>query len=339
VFDTELVKGFVIPRGVAGTIKRLEKAKVAVFVMGLDTPKPETKGTVLLNTANELENYSKSEEEYLEKAIKEIADSGANVVVSGGNIDDMALHFLEKYKMMVIKVQSKFQLRRLCKATNATPLVRLGKPTPEELGLCDTISQEEIGSTIVTVFKQLTEDSQVSTLIVRGSTKNLLDDIERTIDDGINNFKQMTKDDRLVPGAGASEIELAKAIHSFAESCPGLDQYAIRKYAEALEVIPRTLADNSGTSSSLELISNIYAQHQNGLVTVGVDIETGDVIDTLKAGIFDSLRNKHWALRLSTDAVITILSIDQLIMSKTSGGPNPQGSKKNLKEAQRESQN
>ena len=334
VLDSELVKGFVVSKGIVGTIKRVEKAKIAIFVMGLDTPKPETKGTVLLNTASELENYSKTEEEYLEKAVKEIAESGANVVVSGGNIADMALHYLEKYKIMVIKIQSKFQLRRLCKATGATPLVRLGKPTPEECGSCDLISQEEIGSTIVTIFKQFSEDSEVSTIIIRGSTRNLLDDIERAIDDGVNNFKQMTKDDRFVPGAGATEIELAKAIYSFGESCPGLDQYAVRKFAEALEVIPRTLADNSGTNSSLELLSNLFASHQNGQTNAGVDIETGEVIDSLKSGILDGLRCKHWAIRLATDAAVTILKIDQLIMAKTSGGPNPQAAKKNLKQMQ-----
>jgi len=193
----------------------------------------------------------------------------------------------------------------------------------EEIGHCDKVGQEEIGSTVVTVFRQMAEDSQVSTLIVRGSTKNLLDDIERAVDDGVNTFKQITKDNRFLPGAGAAEIELAKAIYTHGESCPGLDQYAVRKYAEAFEVIPRTLADNSGTNSSLQLISSLFAAHQKGNLNSGVNIETGEVYDVVTAGVFDSLRTKYWAIKLATDAAVTILRIDQLIMSKTSGGPKP----------------
>ena len=110
-----------------------------------------------------------------------MAESGVNVVISGGAVSEMALHFLERYKMLVVKVLSKFDLRRVCKAVGATPLVRLGAPTPEEAGHCDVVTVEELGSTKVLIFRQEKEDSEISTVVVRASTNNILDDIERAV--------------------------------------------------------------------------------------------------------------------------------------------------------------
>jgi len=188
VTDTRLVKGFVLPRDTEGTIKTMRNAKIAVFVSGIDMAKPETKGTVLIKTADQLRNFTKEEERQMETIVKGIADSGANVVVSGNAVSDIAMHFIERYKMMCVKVTSKFQLRRVCQAVGATALVRLGAPTAEELGHCDIVTTDEIGSTKVTVFRQEEkEDSQISTLVVRASTNNVLDDIERAVDDGGGN--------------------------------------------------------------------------------------------------------------------------------------------------------
>jgi len=134
-------------------------------------------------------NYSKSEEEFAEKIIKGVAESGAKVVVVGGTISDICLHYCEKYSLMVIKVLSKFELKRLCKSVGATALTRLGSPTAEELGNADEVFVQEIGSQKVTVFKRETEDCKLATIVLRGSTHNLLDDIERAIDDGCNTFR------------------------------------------------------------------------------------------------------------------------------------------------------
>lgn len=185
------------------------------------------------------------------------------MVVAGGNISEIGLHFLERYKLMGVKVASKFDLRRLCRAIGATPLVRLGAPTAEEMGYADSVSIEEAGDHKVTVFVNDSETARLSTIILRASTQNLLDDFERCVDDTVNAFKVLIKDNRLLPGAGATEIELARLLQTFGDSTPGLDQYAIKKYAEAFEVVPRTLAENAGLNS-IESISSLYAAHQSG---------------------------------------------------------------------------
>lgn len=148
-----------------------------MYAGGLDIPKTETKGTVLLKTAADLESYNKGEEQRLEEFIRGISESGAKVVVSGGAISELAQHFCERLKMMVVKIPSKFELQRLCKATRSTAIVRVGPPLPEELGFCDIVTVEEIGGTKVTVFRQDAEATAISTIIVRGSTHQVRESI------------------------------------------------------------------------------------------------------------------------------------------------------------------
>jgi len=293
-----------------------------VFAGGIDVPKTETKDTVLLKNAEDLLNYSKSEEKAIEEIIRKISESGAKVVISGSAIGEMAMHFIERYKLMACKVPSKFELRRICKAVGATPLIKLGAPTPEELGHADVVTVEEIGSTKVTIFRQESDESGISTIVVRSSTSNLADDIERAIDDGVNVFKGMIKDPRFVPGAGATEIELARLLQAFGDSVPGLSQYAIKKYGEAFEVVPRTLAENAGLKAT-DVLSNLYAVHAKDQVNDGIDVEEGDVKNVVDLGILDLLTTKHWAIKLATDAALTILRVDQIIMAKRAGGPKP----------------
>ncbi|KAH3743087.1 Tcomplex protein 1, theta subunit [Pelomyxa schiedti] len=325
VSDSMIVRGFVITREVEGTIKHVNAAKIAVFSGGFDIPKPETKGTVLIENAEQLLNYSRSEEEILEQAVKDLVAAGVNVVVSGSSVGELSLHYLERYRIMLVKVLSRFDLRRLCLAVHATPLISLGVPTPDKLGTCDVVTQEEIGSTMCTIFRQEADTSKLATLIVRASTQNVLDDIERAVDDGVSVFKQMTKDGRFVAGAGACETELAIRISSWGETQPGLDQYAIKKFAEAFEVVPRTLSENSGLNQT-ETVSKLYAAHQSGKPHAGVDIEgnNGGILpNSVEEGVLDHLGSKRQAIELATNAAVTILRVDQIIMQKQAGGPKP----------------
>jgi T-complex protein 1 subunit theta len=321
VVDTTLVKGFVLARDSEGTIKHVTNAKVAIFVNGIDIPKPDNKATVLIKSAEQLKKFSKEEEQEMEGYIKGIAESGAKVLVSGANVSDIAMHFIERYKMMVVKSPSKFNLRRICKATGATPLVRLGAPMAEELGFADVVTVEEIGSTKCTIFRQEAEDSRISTLVVRAATHNILDDIERAIDDAVNAYKVLVRDGRLVAGGGATEIELSRKLQAAAEATPGLDQYAMRKYGEAFEVIPRTLAENAGLVPT-EVISTLYAAHARGETASAVDIDGGgQPRSAVELGVFDSLLTKYWAIKYASEAAITVLRVDQIIMAKPAGGP------------------
>uniref|UniRef100_A0A8C9RC88 T-complex protein 1 subunit theta n=1 Tax=Scleropages formosus TaxID=113540 RepID=A0A8C9RC88_SCLFO len=301
--SSSVLRGMVFKKEAEGDITAVKDAKIAVFSCPFDCMVTETKGTVLIKNAEELLSFSKGEEDIMETQVKAIAEAGASVVVTGGKVADMALHYANKYQLMVV--------RKLLMA-----------PTPEEMGRCDSVYLTEVGDTQVVVFKQDKEDITISTLVIRGSTDNMMDDIERAVDDGVNTFKVLVRDNRLLPGAGATEIELAKQITSYGESCPGLEQYSIKKFAEAFEALPRALAENSGVKGN-ELISKLYATHHEGNKNIGFDIEGegAAVKDMLEAGILDPYLVKHWGIKLATNATVTVLRVDQIIMAKPAGGP------------------
>ncbi|XP_057768706.1 T-complex protein 1 subunit theta isoform X1 [Salvia miltiorrhiza] len=317
-----VVRGMVLKSDAAGTIKKMENAKVAVFVGGVDTTSTETKGTVLIHSAEQLENYAKTEEAKVEELIKAVADSGAKVIVSGAAVGEMALHFCERYKLMVLKISSKFELRRFCRTTGAVALLKLSQPNPDDLGYVDSVSVEEIGGARVTIVKNEQGGNSVSTVVLRGSTDSILDDLERAIDDGVNSYKAMCRDSRTVPGAAATEIELAKRLKEFSLKETGLDQYAIAKFAESFEMIPKTLAENAGLNA-IEIISSLYAEHASGNTKVGIDLEEGACKDVSTLNIWDLYITKFFALKYAADAACTVLRVDQIIMAKPAGGPRP----------------
>ncbi|BCR83294.1 chaperonin-containing T-complex subunit CCT8 [Aspergillus chevalieri] len=339
---SRVIKGMVFGREPDGIVKKATKAKVGVFSCPIDVSQTETKGTVLLKNAEEMMNYSKGEEERLESAIKELHDSGLRVVVAGANVGDLAMHYLNRFNILVVKVLSKFELRRLCRVVGATPLARLGAPMPDEMGAVDVVETAEIGGDRVTVFRQedVNSPTRTATIVLRGATQNHLEDVERAIDDGVNVVKAITKDPRLVPGAGATEIQLVERISAFADKTPGLPQHAIRKFAEAFEVIPRTLAESGGLDAT-EVLSRLYTAHQSKgsseepYWTTGVDLEHGSsegTLDAVDEGILDLLASKSWAIRLASEAARTVLSVDQIIVARQAGGPKPPGPNPNWDE-------
>lgn len=318
--NSSVVRGMVLKNDAVGSIKRVEKGKVAVFAQGIDTSATETKGTVLIHSAEQLENYAKSEEAKVEELIKAVADSGANVIVSGGAVGDMALHFCERYKLMVLKISSKFELRRFCRTTGAVALLKLSQPNTDDLGHVDSISVEEIAGVTVTIVRNEGGGNSIATVVLRGSTDSILDDLERAVDDGVNTYKAMCRDSRIVPGAAATEIELARRLKEVSFKETGLDQYAIAKFAECFEMIPRTLAENAGLDA-MEIIASLYSEHSSGNTKVGIDLEAGACKDVSTLGIWDLHITKFFALKYAADAACTVLRVDQIIMAKPAGGP------------------
>ena len=319
--DSVVIHGMVVLRGSETTIHDIKNAKIAVFNTSIEMQQGETKGTVLLKNAEDLLNYTKGEESQFEKFIQGLAEAGVNVVIGSGSISELALHFFEKYKIFVLKLMSKWELKRIAKSVGAVAVVKLSTPTPEELGFAHEVSVKEISSTKVTVFRRDQDENKLATIVLRGSTNSLLDDAERAIDDGVNTVKSIIKDKRLLAGGGATEIHLASLIQAYAKTQPGLDQYALEKFGQAFEVIPRTLAENAGLKAE-EIIAKLYAETINSK-TAGIDVSDGAVKDVKEAFILDSMETKTWAIKLAVDAVLTILRVDQIIMAKPAGGPNP----------------
>jgi len=326
VHSSTVMNGMVFRRGSETEHKQVENARVVVFACPFDLTQTETKGTVLMQNADDLLKFSATEESEVEAQVKALADRGVNVVVAAGKFGDLYVHFLNKYNIMGVRLTSKFDLRRLCRTIGAQAQARICAPTVDLLGHCDKVRVEEIGDTEVVVFDKQTESSNVSTIVIRGSAQSLMDDIERAIDDAVNTYKALTKDNQLLPGAGAVEIELGRQIEAIGEKCPGLDQYAIKKFALALEALPKQLAENAGLKAT-EILSRLYATHQEGNQNDGIDVGTGAIMDAVQNSIFDLYAGKSLALKLATNAAVTVLKVDQIIMSKPAGGPAPRGPK------------
>ncbi|KAL0428668.1 UNVERIFIED_CONTAM: T-complex protein 1 subunit theta [Sesamum latifolium] len=204
---------------------------------------------------------------------------------------------------------------------NAEELIRMGlHPSEIIIGYTKSINK-------VTIVKNEQGGNSVSTVVLRGSTDSILDDLERAVDDGVNAYKAMCRDSRIVPGAAATEIELARRLKEFSFKETGLDQYAIAKFAESFEMIPKTLAENAGLNA-IEIISSLYAEHASGNTKVGIDLEEGVCKDISTMNIWDLhitkfVALKFFALKYAADAACTVLRVDQIIMAKPAGVQSP----------------
>jgi T-complex protein 1 subunit theta len=338
VASSTLLEGYVAVRGLETVCTSAADANICIFACGLEASSTEAKGTVLMKTAEDLKNYNRTEEQNMSDIIESIANSGVKVVVTGGNVSDMALHFCDRNNLMLLKVSSKWELRRLSTAVNATALVRLGAPTPDEMGFCESVRQEEIGGRIVTVFTS-GKESKLATIVLRASTSSVLADLERAVDDGVQAVAAACNDGRLVYGGGAVEMALSVALQQEAEQVPGLEQYALAAFGKALEVVPRTLAENAGWNAT-RVLADLQAAHAakpctagagSEICATGVNIERDGMdddgqqgagtADMQTVGVVDLLATKLSAIKLAVDAATTILKVDQIIMSKQSGGP------------------
>jgi len=328
IHQSYTISGMVFKKYVEGSSSSVTNAKVAVFNCPIDVAATETKATVLIKNANDLVNFSQGEEELLEQQIKSIADAGCNVIVSGAKFGPLGLHYVDKYKMTAVRLQSKFELRRICRAVGATALLKLRAPTQEEMGRCDEVKVDEIGDTPVVVFKMNEKKSQIVTVVVRGSTENIMDDVERAIDDGVNVFKMLTRDSRLVAGAGAVELDLDRQISQLARTLPGLEQYAVAKYAEALRAIAGSIAENAGIRLA-DAEAVLAAAHGEGNKYAGIDIEhdTPTVLNAKELQMVDLYAAKEWGVKFATNAACTVLSVDSIICAKPAQGPKPPQSK------------
>jgi len=183
-------------------------------------------------------------------------------------------------------------------------------------------SIEELASQKLTVFK--VADSKISTIVLRGATGNQLDEWERAINDGVHVIRCAAKDGRFCPGGAATETTLARELQTFGASVPGLDQYAVLKFAEALECVPKILSDNCGKKGRVETITGLYQEQEKKKRTVGINVDLEDeqfLQDSLEKGVLDHLDTKKWAIKHALEAVLTVLRVDHIIMAKQAGGP------------------
>ncbi len=320
IMKSEVNKGMLVVRKTEGAVTSCEKCNVAVYNCEFTTKGAETNDQIVFKTADELLNYTKSEEDHMEKIIKSIVDSGVKCIITGGAISNMAIHYLDKYGIMAFRTLSKFELRRIARSIGATLLVRLGAPTKEEMGYADEIKLTEISSQKCILIRKDNENNKLSTIVLRGTTNDMLDNLERVVNCGVNAYRAVCKSPEFVAGAGAIDMYLSEKIKAYAKEITSLDQYAVEAFGESFEVIPRTIMENSGLNVNEKLTALRSKNSKNP--TFGINVKTGDIEDAFTMGVYDHLETKRWAIKHAYNSIRTIIKIDQIIVAKPAGGPN-----------------
>jgi len=328
-YDSEVLHGLVLARSVTSMVKTIintetEPLKIIVTNCDLAHKTTDTTGNVLITDTTKMSSFGKEEDEKMNQWVKDIKDKGVKAVIVGGHISDTAQNFCDDHGILTFRVVSKFELKRLCQAVRAPALTDLVVPPSDDIGIAQRIEQIEIGSTQCTVFEAI--DSTVSTVVLRGSSQAVMDELERAIDDGLGVIEAACGDRKFLAGAGANDMALSLKVSEFASKLKGLEQYSAQAYAECLKLVPSVLIESAGLPRTLTLTALAKA-HQNGKNTTGINMEKQSVSSCYaegnerKSNHLCHLKSKKWAIKFATDSACTILNVDEIIMSKPAGGP------------------
>jgi thermosome len=324
--DTSLINGIVLDKEVvhSGMPKRVEKAKIALLDASLEIEKTEYDAKLTIETPGQIEAFLSQEETMLKDMAEKITQSGANVVICQKGIDDMAQHFLSRKGVLAIRRAKKSDMEKLAKATGGKIVTKLDDIAPSDLGYAALVEERKIGDDKMT-FVEGCKNPQAVTILIRGSSERFTAEAERSLHDALCVIRDLIEDPRIVAGGGAPELEMSTIIRKYAETFPGKEQLAIKIFAEALETIPATLAENAGLQP-IDVISELRSRHDAGETWAGIEVRGGKVQDMSKIGVFEPLTVKKQIIKSANDAASMILKIDDIIAAgKMKAPPGPPG--------------
>jgi thermosome len=322
--ETSLINGIVLDKEVvhSGMPKRMEKAKIALLDASLEIEKPEFDAKLNIETPDQIEAFLDQEEVMLKAMAEKITKTGANVVICQKGIDDMAQHFLARKGVLAVRRAKKSDMEKLAKATGGQIVTKLDDITPADLGYAALVEERRIGDDKMT-FIEGCKNPQAVTILIRGSSERFTAEAERSLHDALCVVRDIIEEPRVVAGGGAPELEMSNVIRKYAETLPGKEQLAIKIFAEALETIAATLAENAGLQP-IDVISELRSRHDMGETWAGIDVREGKVQDMSKKGVFEPLTVKKQIIKSANDAASMILKIDDVIAAgkmKTPPGP------------------
>ena len=311
--DTKLIKGIVIDKEVVhpGMPKRIENAKIALLNCPLEIEKTEFDAKINIDSPEQMEAFLKEEERMLQEMVDKIAAVGANVVICQKGIDDAAQHFLARKRILAVRRVKKSDMEKLSKATGGRIITNLDDMTEADLGYAALVEERKIGDDKM-VFIEGCKHPKSVTILIRGGTERVIDEAERSIHDALCVVRDVVEEPKVVAGGGAPEIEVARMLKDFAESLPGREQLAVMHFAEALENIPVTLAENAGLDP-IDILSELRARHDKGEKWAGVGVHEGEVINTFEANVIEPVSVKKQVIKSATEAATMILKIDDVI--------------------------
>ncbi len=326
--DTELVQGIVLDkeRVHPGMPKAIKDAKIALIDSAVEIKDTETDAKIQITDPSQMQAFIDMEENMLRKMVDKIFSSGANVVICQKGIDDIAQHFLSKKGIYAVRRAKKSDMDALARATGGKIVTNLDDLSKDDLGKAGVVEEVKVSNEHMTYVKDCKNPKAV-TILVRGGTEHVVDEIKRALEDAVGDVAASLKDGKVVAGAGAPEMEISKGLRKFAESLSGREQLAVQAFASAIEIIPRTLAENAGLDP-IDVLTELKSAHDKGEKWAGIDVFTGKVSDAWKNGVIEPLKIKTQAISSASEVAIMILRIDDVIAgakSSRSGPPMPGG--------------
>jgi thermosome len=324
--DTALINGIVLDKEIvhSGMPKRVEKAKIALLDASLENEKPELDAKINIENPAQIEAFLKEEEVLLKGMVDKVLASGANVIICQKGIDDMAQHFMARKGVIAIRRAKKSDMEKLARATGAKIISNIDAISAADLGEAALVEERKTGDDKMTYIEGCKNPKSV-TILIRGGNQRLTAEAERSIHDGLSVIRDLIEEPRVVAGGAAPELEMANALKKYAQTISGREQFAVRIFAESLEAIATTLAENAGLDP-VDLLTQLRSSHEKGQTWAGINISTGKVDDMTKIGVYEPLAVKKQIIKSANEAASMILKIDDVISTaKMKAPPMPPG--------------
>ncbi|MCC6021008.1 MAG: TCP-1/cpn60 chaperonin family protein [Thermoproteaceae archaeon] len=313
IYETQFVRGIVLDKEVVHPAmpKRVTNAKIAILDAPLEIEKPEWTTKISVTSPEQIKAFLDQEAEILKSYVEHLASIGANVVITQKGIDEVAQHFLAKKGIMAVRRVKRSDIEKLARATGARIITSVKDARPEDLGTAGLVEERKVGEEKMVFIEQIPNPRAV-TILVRGGSDRILDEVERSLQDGLHVVRDIFREPKVVPGGGALEIEIARRVREFARKLSGKEQLAALKFADALEYIPTILALSAGMDP-VDAIAELRRRHDNGEITAGIDVLGGKVTDIAALNVWDPLLVKKQVIKSAVEAAIMILRIDDII--------------------------
>jgi thermosome len=315
VKETELIQGVVIDKEKvhSNMPEQVKNAKIALIDTPLELRTTETDAKISITDPEKLQAFLDMEENMLKKLVQTITKSGANVLFCQKGIDEVVQYLLAQQGIYACRRVKKSDMKNIARATGASIITNVNDLSEKQLGKAGLVEELKIGEEHMTFVRECKNPKAV-TILVRATTEHVADEVHRAVDDAIGNVASALRAGRVVGGAGATEIELTRNLQHYGQKVSGKEQLAILAFAKALEVIPKTLAENAGLDA-IDVLSDVKAAHDKGKKWAGINVFTGEVLDAFKEGIIEPLPIKTQALASASEVAVLILRIDDVIVA------------------------
>ncbi len=323
--DSELIEGIVIDKEKANAAmpSKIEGARILLTDAALELRNPETEAKISVSTPEQLESFVFAEEKRLKEMTDLIINSGANVVFCQKGIDDVAQYYLAKAGILAVRRVPRSDMEKISRATSGIIVSNLNDVSVEQFGSAELVEEAKNGNESM-IYIRGCKNPMAVTIVMRGGTTHVIDEIERAVKDGLGDVASAIKSGKIVAGGGAIEMEMSKRLRSFAKTIGGREQLAIEVFANALESIPEALAENAGMDA-IDVLTELRKLHESGKVNHGLNLLNNSIEDTLSAGVIEPIKVKTQAITSASEFAMMILRIDDILVSKSAKQQMPRG--------------